>query len=125
MRLTPIQIGRNLWACVECEFRDPHPIAGIALCTRAGRDHRLLAEAGTCPENRFAAPAAGTAPQPTPPPSMAERRQLCEGCDAFGGFVETVSGFEEDGPEIVQCPACPCPLKKVNLRTGRCPRRSW
>lgn len=126
MKLSPLQIGRNLWTCTtDCEHRQKEPQNGVALCLRNGRDHRLNAERGECPEGRFTPHPEKAAPAVIRGKSLDDKRGICGVCSASGGFVETICGLEEDGPEVVSCLSCPCPLKKVNLRTGRCPRRLW
>lgn len=126
MKLSPLQIGRNLWTCsAGCQRRQKRPQDGVALCLGNGRDHRLNAERGECPEGRFTRLQEKAAATPVQGRGIEEKRNACKGCPAFGGLLETVGGLEEDGPEVVSCASCPCPLKKVNLRTGRCPRRLW
>ncbi|MGE5610153.1 MAG: hypothetical protein ACM359_12935 [Bacillota bacterium] len=126
MKLLPIQIGRNLWTCsMECAHRQKTPHNGVALCLRNGRDHRLNAERGECPEGRFVSHQDAPVPVPVRGKGLDDKRETCAGCPGFGGFLETICGLEEDGPEVASCAACSCPLKKVNLRTGRCPRRLW
>lgn len=120
MSLAPLQVGRNLWTCaMECRHWQ-RPQNGVALCLRNSRDHILNAQEGRCPDGRFT-----PIPQSPARCDLSQKRDICAACPASGGFEETISGREADGPEVVNCSSCPCPLQMVNLRTGRCPRRAW
>ena len=119
-----MSIGQNVFVCASCPHRQKRASGGVALCLQSGRDHLVHAMAGECPDGRFVeSPVTRFDPVAS---ALEARRLACGACAAFTGFAETVGGFEADGlPEMAGCSACGCPLKRVNVRKGPCPKGRW